>query len=252
MVSLISADRDRYVASLLEDPKDIASARQLHANVYKEKGWAGTLDLTDTGTLNSAYDPWHPLAVYFGVKDLESGNGELVVSGRILDPGNRGPSALQTAAECNISDELRREIEDAEPGTVVEISGLAKSLRANPTATIYLYREMGAYSLLAGHRHWIMACDLNLSRKLVRLFSSSIEIAGEPSVLLGSTVIPMHIRIPENFNRLLRPTAEEDPRTYTRRLELARFFLERTPPECLTPDGLQVISRRLLPEHRRS
>ena len=249
MVKLVSADHDRYVASVLLHPADIAAARQLHATVYKEKGWAGPIDLTDSGVLNDAFDPWHPLAVYFGVKDLHSGSDQLVVSGRMLDPGSLGATALQTAAECDILPELREELESSPPGTVVEISGLAKAMRANPTATLHLYREMGVYSLRAGHRHWIMACDVTLSRKLSRLFGSSIDIVGHPSFLLGSTVVPMHSRIPEYFDRLINPSEEEDPRTFTRRREFAAFLLERTPAEFLTPEGLL---RRQLPEPRGS
>ena len=133
MVSLISSDRDRYVASVLVSPKDIDAARHLHANVYREKGWAGPIDLTDSGVLNESFDPWHPFAVYFGVKDLKSTTDELVVAGRMLDPGSLGAASLQTAAECDLFSEIRDEVESSPPGTVVEISGLAKAMRANAT-----------------------------------------------------------------------------------------------------------------------
>jgi hypothetical protein len=243
LVSLISADHKRYVAQRLETPTDVNAARRLIANVYQEKGWAGPIDLTDEGTLSSSYDIWHPLAVYFGVKDLWNPSGDLVVSGRILEPGDLGASVLQTYAACHLDASLRAELEEAEVGTVAEVSGLAKSLGVNPTATLHLYREMGAYGLEVGHRHWIMAADVSLSRRLTRLLGDAIEVAGEPTYFRGGTVVPMHIRIPDDFARLVGPAVTERRPAPPSRVELAEFMLERIPPECLGRYGLAPSPR---------
>lgn len=241
-MKLISTDSARFVASLLDDPDDIEQARRLHAHVYQEKGWAGPIDLTDHGTFNEHYDRWHPMAIYFGVHDTEHPEAGLCVAGRMLDAGNLGAASLQTLAECDVDPEIRAELEASPHGTVVEISGLAKAFGANPTATLHLYREMWGHSVRTGHRHWLMACDLNLSRKLTWLYGESIQVAGNPTELLGSMVVPMHLRVPEGFDRLIAPEADLSDAARVRRAELVEFMLERTDVEKLTSFSRAILA----------
>jgi hypothetical protein len=177
--------RPYLTAHLLSSPTELLSARRLHAEVYVASGFISGSDVAADGTIKASMDPWPDVSTYFGV--VHDG----VVMATVRQIAADDPTRLPALGLPGLTAEEVDAILALPPGSVVEISGLARRHGATGSSVVAVYVRMWQESLRLRHRAWVMAVDLRVFEQLRRLIcGNAVRRIGPLQEYLGSTVVP--------------------------------------------------------------
>jgi hypothetical protein len=211
------------------------AAERLHASIYVARGYIKAGELTDDGRLDQDVDPHKEASTYFVVKNS---SGEVVAAARQIS----GHLNLPTY-KMDLFPNARQKLDRVAPGRLVEISGLVKVPGESSIAALMLYRAMWQYSIMQGHKVWLMACDEDFFPRLVFLFGKAVQKAGEPVHYLGSQTIPAMVDVTLSFEQLVGQTRHFNPLQRRLHQAMVKFFLHGMPVETLPVSLRQKLKR---------
>ena len=125
----------RFDASRLTSDQDIMRARQLSAERYVTQGKIKPEELDENGIIRD--DPYSDKSIYFGVYE----NNDMLATTRIIWSPDSKVSDLRMPIE-ELDEKSQAFLLAQEPGTVAEISSLAKVKGVSNVATLKLLREL--------------------------------------------------------------------------------------------------------------
>lgn len=177
-------------AYLMGEKSDIDSARRTVADTYLRYGYINPEDINDSGFICETLDPHVDDSVYFGFGK----SGVLAATSRLIEKN----SLVEFPAIKDFGIDLKA-LEDLEldPQKFAEISALAKAKGVGKKEDImHVYAQMMRYSLETGHKYWLMSADVDLARKLKKVFGKkSFTELGQPRHYMGSETVPMAMDI---------------------------------------------------------
>lgn len=190
-----------YESGIAKNAPDVASARQLHAQVYQARGFVGEDDIDENGYLSAQKDPYTSRSRYFLVQrypeadEEESSTKQSIIpvaSGRHIEAANNSFSSFQFFEKTGLDPAGMDALENIEPQQCVEVSALVKKPGEKPISVLYLYREMLDHSHRAGYKLWLIVVNVDFYEKLQLLFGDTVQPVGSPTPLahLNMTVMP--------------------------------------------------------------
>lgn len=227
-------DTDGFQLHILDDQTDLLTeAQRLHAAVYLSKAYIKQHEVDENGLIDEALDPYRYHSLYFCVTHRSGGRQKVVAAARQIMPHQGGHQSFPTFEKLNLDATGRQIIASFDPAQCVEISALVKLKGVSSYATLLLYRAMWQYSLLQGHKVWIMACDADFYPRLRMLFGETFTEIGPPEFYLGSMVVPAMLEVDRSLERLMARQRELNPVSARFKAELIRFLVRGLPPETL-------------------
>lgn len=223
-----------YHVTYVSDKKYRLLAQRLHAHVYLERQFV-TPDLIDSlGKLSRQADPYQYHSDYFAVSYNKDGDSEVIATARQIKVVKRhGHAYLPTIGKLKLYDGVRATIEQIDPTKCIEISGLAKKSGHSSYAVLMLYRQMWHYSLLHGHKVWLMACDAKVYDQLKFLFGNALTQIGPETFYMGSTVVPAILEVDNSYTALHHETRTINPLERRFKKEIVSFFTRGLPASLL-------------------
>ncbi len=182
----MSTLRKKFKVQQVSDGQLLQQAKQLHAEVYLRRGFVSESDIRD-GILHSEADPHQHHATYFVV--TEKATGEAVFMARQLH--HRPDLTLPIFRHL----ELSKDYGDVAHQEIVEISAFAKRHKTDSRAAYLLFYEMLRHSSQQGHHYWLLACDVNVYKRLKVLFGPVLRQVGPKAFYMGSMVVPAEINL---------------------------------------------------------
>ncbi|MEV4561644.1 hypothetical protein AB0K51_32330 [Kitasatospora sp. NPDC049285] len=179
------------------DPDTIDVCGRLVVERYLSDGWIVPENIDErTGCLTVEFDPCVPHSEYFLIADPVS--GEPQATGRYITVpiGARGDAQrLPVEADFELFSATRERIGAArilDPGSVVEVSGLARKLGAEASMQ-RLYRAMWHHAIRAGYRVLLMRVEAAFVELAFANFGRVFEPAGPEvaSYLRRGRIVPM-------------------------------------------------------------
>jgi hypothetical protein len=229
--------RDGYAAQLASSSDHITRAQTLHAAVYLDRRYIDVTDIGIDSRMHAAADPYQFHSNYFVVTRVD--DGRVVATARqIFARRNGGHTSFPTMAKLEIYPTLRAAIEQVDPACCVEISGLAKEKGVDPHAVLLLYRSMWQFSLVRGHKVWLMGCDVNAYKRLKFIFGDALVRIGRDTIYMGSAVVPAMLEV----DRSIAPLLHE-----SRTLNLAKSLMKRRLVAFMMsglPESYRSVKRR--------
>ncbi len=224
---LKNRSHDDYQVKRVSEAAYIAAARRLHAAVYMDRGYVGPEAITKTGQLRVSHDPYQRHADYFVAFSQIGGQLAVVATARqIIARRDHGHNSFPMYRHLQLYALQRHRIAQMDPSQCVEISALARRRGESAVLALLLYRAMWRHSLAAGHKQWLMACDIVLYRRLRQLFGPAVEQAGPPAFYMGSRVVPAIINVADSLAWVQRVSNNRNPLRNRLRWQVARFLLE--------------------------
>ncbi len=242
---LTNKQPDNLEVRVISDPKSLLAARQLHARRYLRWGYIQESDIASNGTMNRHADPYAGHSIYFAVFDKSKAGTPLVaVSRQIkLRPGSKSHHDLPTLANVPLGKEAIEEIERYTLGECVEISALVKDSGVSSLAPLMLYRAMWHYSLMNGHKLWLMGVDRSVYRLLDAVFDKSIERIGGEAFYMGSLVIPASVRIGNTVDNIIHDLTSKNFTALLWQRDLALFLCDGLPKQVLSPGQMKLLEK---------
>lgn len=242
---LLREDNDtRYHVSYVSEESFLIVAQKLHASVYLEEKYIEAHHVGSDGRMSERADPYQKHADYFVVSHTEGGHSEVIATARqIRAKSTAGHESFPTVRQLDLYPKMRAVIGKIDPSRCVEISGLAKKRGHSSYAALLLYRQMWQHSVRSNHLLWIMACDSRVYAQLQFLFGDALTQIGEPSVYMGSEVIPATLEVHQSLDALLSAARVLNPVRRSMKLEMVRFFVRGMDPELLSPHHIAELKR---------
>ncbi len=222
----------------------LMAAKQLHVDVYLDRGFIRPHDIGFEGTLTLDADPHQAHSKYFVVRPAgEQKEGILAAARQIqLDP-SRGLHSYPILQHASIWDSGRDLIARYDPARCVEISALVKRRGATSWAPLLLYRSMWQHSVKHRHQLWMMACDVRLFPRLRQLFGEAIIQIGDQTPYYGGDVIPAALQIQGSISAMLDEFEKITPIKRGYRKHILRFYLKGLPISSITESNQQRLKK---------
>ncbi len=234
----------RYQVSFVTEEYLLRVAQRLHAKVYLERKFIEEHHLTEDGRISIDSDPYQEHADYFIVNHIADGNSEVVATARqITVHSQKGHMSFPTIEKLPLYPKDLAAIKSLDPLNCVEISGLAKHRGHSSYAALLLYRAMWQHSVRSGHQLWLMACDAQVYSQLKFMFGDALTQIGEPTVYMGSEVIPAALEVHQSLGAIMKAARGINPLRRTMKLELVKFFVRGLNPDLLTPQHVAELKR---------
>lgn len=240
----LGGEPNKFKVSIVQNEQQLSEAKELHAAVFLAKGYVSEADLTSDGKhIGLTEDPYQTHSQYFIVERNHGDTTKVVASARLILSDERlGHRSFQTYEHQELLPKYRQLIERELPSSLAEVSGLVKDRSENTIVTLLLYRAMWQYSLVTGHRYWLMSCDDRLYKRLKLLFGNTLVEAGKRKFFKGHTVVPVILDVPYSVHRLLR-VARINPLKRRLQISLVRFFLAGVDQSVLSDDQKRQLKR---------
>jgi len=164
-------------------PEDLTSARHIHAQEYRRRGYVADSDLSD-GVLSSASDPWQSQSQYF----VARANRRTIGVARLIhaDTALELPTMMLHDLDADVRAILERQVR----GTIAEVSALVTLPGAPPDGLLALLSVMWRHSVAAGHVGWVFAIHPRVRTHIHDLLGPVTVRFGPDQWYLGSMVVP--------------------------------------------------------------
>src|SRR6266403_439409 len=151
---ILQENTEMYRVVVVKTKDHLDEAKRLHAKVYFKHGYIKPSDLTEDGLyIGRIEDPYQDHAQYFVVERIDGPQPQVVSAARlILKHKNKGHESFQTYVHQPLYEKYKTKIEQIDPATCVEVSGLVKDSGVSTIAVFMLYRAMWQYSVQHGYR----------------------------------------------------------------------------------------------------
>ena len=245
---LLREDGDtHYHVSYVNEKTYLATAQRLHASVYLAEKYIETHHVNNDGRMTRRADPYQDHSEYFVVSYVTDGVPEVIATARQINAKKtKGHDSFPTIEKLNLYPKMRHAIEKLDPHKCVEISGLAKKRGHTSYATLLLYRQMWQHSVRSEHIMWLMACDSKVYKRLKFLFGDALTEIGEPSVYMGSEVVPAALEVHKSLDALLSSARTLNPVKRSMKREMIKFFVRGLNPDLLPAHHVVALKRLAL------